>query len=354
MAEPDPDLWPHTLSRVVAHQALSADEAAEAMRAIMGGEASPGQIGGFLMALRTKGETVDELEGLARTALGFANPVTRLRAGRRHVRDGRRPQRDVQHLHGRGDRRRRRRRAGRQAREPRRILPLRLGRPARGARREDRPGRARRRALPRGGGHRVHVRARVPPRRGERGSGAQRTPRADRLQLPRTAHEPRPAVRAGGRRVRRADAAARGRGARPARRAREGLPRRGRSGRADDDRDLHGLRRPRRRRARRTPRPGDARTGAARRSEDLRGGDATEGATIARSVLVGRGRSSSRRRPAERGGRPGGGRPGARPRRRASRSRPPRSTPAPRPRRSIAGSRSRTRDGARPGSITAR
>jgi anthranilate phosphoribosyltransferase len=75
MPEPDPDLWPHTLSRVVAHQALSADEAADAMRAIMGGEASPGQIGGFLMALRTKGETVDELEGLARTALGFANPV---------------------------------------------------------------------------------------------------------------------------------------------------------------------------------------------------------------------------------------------------------------------------------------
>jgi anthranilate phosphoribosyltransferase len=45
------------------------------MRAIMQGEATPAQMGGFLMALRTKGETADELDGLSRTALEFAEPV---------------------------------------------------------------------------------------------------------------------------------------------------------------------------------------------------------------------------------------------------------------------------------------
>jgi len=76
MGEPDPDLWPRTLQRLVSHEALSAEDAAAAMRAIMSGDVTPGQVGGFLMALRTKGETVDELDGLARTALEFANPVS--------------------------------------------------------------------------------------------------------------------------------------------------------------------------------------------------------------------------------------------------------------------------------------
>lgn len=70
------DLWPQVLMRLAARESLSADEAAEVMRQIMAGDASPGQIGGFLMALRTKGETVDELEGLVRTMLEFATPVT--------------------------------------------------------------------------------------------------------------------------------------------------------------------------------------------------------------------------------------------------------------------------------------
>ncbi len=73
--EPDPDVWPKLLLRLSARESLSAEEAAEAMRTVMAGDASPGQIGGLLMALRTKGETVDEVEGLARTMLAFANPV---------------------------------------------------------------------------------------------------------------------------------------------------------------------------------------------------------------------------------------------------------------------------------------
>src|SRR3989304_1688029 len=71
----DPDLWPHVRARLAAHEALSSEEAAEAMRQVRAGEATAGQSGGFLMALRTKGETVDEIEGLARTMLDFATPV---------------------------------------------------------------------------------------------------------------------------------------------------------------------------------------------------------------------------------------------------------------------------------------
>ena len=75
MTEADPDFWPSALMRLAAHHALDADEAAEAMRRIMSGDATPGQIGGFLMALRTKGETVDEIDGLARTMLSLAEAV---------------------------------------------------------------------------------------------------------------------------------------------------------------------------------------------------------------------------------------------------------------------------------------
>jgi anthranilate phosphoribosyltransferase len=75
MTQPDPDLWPHILSKIAAGASLDRNEAAAAMRLVMSGEATPAQVGGLLMALRTKGETVEEIEGLADTMLGFANPV---------------------------------------------------------------------------------------------------------------------------------------------------------------------------------------------------------------------------------------------------------------------------------------
>ena len=46
---------------------LSSEQAAEVLDEIMHGEVSETQIAGFLIALRTKGETVQEVTGLART-----------------------------------------------------------------------------------------------------------------------------------------------------------------------------------------------------------------------------------------------------------------------------------------------
>jgi anthranilate phosphoribosyltransferase len=54
---------------------LSAEEAAEVLAEIMHGEVSETQIAGFLIALRTKGETVAELTGLARTMRALAAQV---------------------------------------------------------------------------------------------------------------------------------------------------------------------------------------------------------------------------------------------------------------------------------------
>ena len=55
------------IDRLASGLDLSAEVAAEALRAIMQGDASEVQTAAFVIALRTKGETVDELTGLART-----------------------------------------------------------------------------------------------------------------------------------------------------------------------------------------------------------------------------------------------------------------------------------------------
>ena len=53
------------LARLLDGHDLSRDEARAVMNEIMGGEATPAQIGGFLVALRLKGETADEIAGCA-------------------------------------------------------------------------------------------------------------------------------------------------------------------------------------------------------------------------------------------------------------------------------------------------
>jgi len=68
-----------TLTRAIdalaSRRDLSADETADVLNEIMHGEVSETQIAGFLIALRTKGETVDELAGLARTMRELAAHV---------------------------------------------------------------------------------------------------------------------------------------------------------------------------------------------------------------------------------------------------------------------------------------
>ena len=61
-----PDLKP-LLAKVATGESLSREEAQDAFGILMSGEATPSQIGGFLMALRVRGETVAEMTGAVST-----------------------------------------------------------------------------------------------------------------------------------------------------------------------------------------------------------------------------------------------------------------------------------------------
>jgi anthranilate phosphoribosyltransferase len=56
--------WPEILGKLLDQNALDRSEADWALSQIMSGEASEAQVGAFMMALRAKGETVEELSGL--------------------------------------------------------------------------------------------------------------------------------------------------------------------------------------------------------------------------------------------------------------------------------------------------
>jgi anthranilate phosphoribosyltransferase len=63
------------ISKVVEKQDLSESEMVGVMSEIMGGEATPAQVGAFITALRMKGETVDEITGAARVMRDRATPI---------------------------------------------------------------------------------------------------------------------------------------------------------------------------------------------------------------------------------------------------------------------------------------
>ena len=63
------------IESLVAGRSLASEQASGVMEEIMGGEATPAQIAAFITALRIKGETADEIAGLARVMLAKAIPV---------------------------------------------------------------------------------------------------------------------------------------------------------------------------------------------------------------------------------------------------------------------------------------
>ncbi|UXM89914.1 anthranilate phosphoribosyltransferase [Paenarthrobacter sp. JL.01a] len=68
--------WPGLISALINGDDLAVGNTEWAMNTIMSGEATPSQIAGFLVALRAKGETVEELAGLVEAMVQHANPIS--------------------------------------------------------------------------------------------------------------------------------------------------------------------------------------------------------------------------------------------------------------------------------------
>jgi anthranilate phosphoribosyltransferase len=67
--------WPDLYTSLLQGHDLSTAQAAWAMEQVMSGEASPAQLAAFLVALRAKGESVEEMRGLADVMLAHANRI---------------------------------------------------------------------------------------------------------------------------------------------------------------------------------------------------------------------------------------------------------------------------------------
>ena len=146
------------IDALVAGQSLSIDQAAQTMDEIMDGEATPAQFGAFVTALRLKGETPEEIAGMARV----------MREKSLHVQvegslvdtagTGADGLQQLQHIHHRRLCGRGRWRHGRQARQSRHVRVLRQRRCPGGPGHEDRAESRWGTTLPGGGGVRLHVR----------------------------------------------------------------------------------------------------------------------------------------------------------------------------------------------------
>ncbi|MBB3040419.1 anthranilate phosphoribosyltransferase [Nocardioides sp. LMS-CY] len=68
--------WPEVLGALVAGTDLSAEQTAWAMHEMLSGEATPVQVAGFAVALRAKGETIDEVLGLVEAMYAVATPLS--------------------------------------------------------------------------------------------------------------------------------------------------------------------------------------------------------------------------------------------------------------------------------------
>jgi anthranilate phosphoribosyltransferase len=67
--------WPELLSSLVRGEDQPTAATAWAMGQILSGDATPAQMAAFVIGLRSKGETVDELTGLADVMIEFATPI---------------------------------------------------------------------------------------------------------------------------------------------------------------------------------------------------------------------------------------------------------------------------------------
>jgi anthranilate phosphoribosyltransferase len=63
------------IAKVADGAALTFEEARAAFEIVMSGDATPAQIGGFLMAMRVRGETVPEISGAVATMRAKMLPV---------------------------------------------------------------------------------------------------------------------------------------------------------------------------------------------------------------------------------------------------------------------------------------